>query len=180
MLAVAASARASAALPREEDTLSRELGTPLLPEAHSPVGYCWQNSRCCRPLRGLSTATSTTSCRTRTSQPFPTAAFPVLVRAGAGSRPYRRRHALGESDGSLPIARSFEKTRRPRFLSPSNKARATAPFPSGMVGRFPEAPFSCSSRRAGLSDGYGPCSTTSGPRLLMSRWPNSTGAQRGS
>src|SRR5215207_1620484 len=52
MLAVAASARTWAALPREEDTLSRELGTPPLPEAHFPVGYCWQNSRCCRPLRG--------------------------------------------------------------------------------------------------------------------------------
>ena len=52
MLAVAASARVSAALPKEEDTLSRELGTPPLPEKHLPVGYCWQNSRCCRPLRG--------------------------------------------------------------------------------------------------------------------------------
>jgi hypothetical protein len=51
MLAVAASARASAALAKEEDTLSRELGTPPLPEAHLPVGYCWQNSRCCRSLR---------------------------------------------------------------------------------------------------------------------------------
>jgi hypothetical protein len=67
MLAVAASARAYAALPKEEDTLSRELGTPPLPETHLPVGYCWQNSRCCRPLQGLSTATSTTSCRTTPS-----------------------------------------------------------------------------------------------------------------
>ena len=89
----------------------------------------------------------------RTSQPFTTAAFTVLVRAGAGSRPFRRRHALGESDCSLHIARSFEKTRCPRFLNPSNKALATAPFPSGMVARFPEAPISCSSRKAGLSDG---------------------------
>ena len=89
----------------------------------------------------------------RTSQPFTTAAFTVFVRADAASRPYRRRHALGESDCSLHIARSFEKTRCPRFLSPSNKALATAPFPSGMVARFPEAPISCSSRKAGLSDG---------------------------
>ena len=29
-----------------------------------------------------------------------------------------------------------------------------------MVDRFPEAPISCSSRKAGLSDGYGLCSTT--------------------
>src|SRR5271157_3599999 len=76
----------------------------------------------------------------RTSQPFTTAAFTVLVRADAGSRPYRRCHALGESDCSLHIARSFEKTHCPRFLSPSNKALATAPFPSEMVDRFPEAP----------------------------------------
>ena len=48
MLAVAVSARASAALPKEEATLSRELRTPPLPATHVPVGYCWQNSRCCR------------------------------------------------------------------------------------------------------------------------------------
>ena len=85
----------------------------------------------------------------------------------------------GSRNGSLHIARSFERTRCPRFLSPSNKALATASFPSGMVDRFPEAPTSCSSRKDGLSDGYGPCSTTSGPRLLMSRCPSSTGAQHG-
>ena len=53
-------------------------------------------------------------------------------------------HALGESEmlNLLHIARSFAKTRCPWFLSPSNKTLATAPFPSGMVGRFPEAPIS--------------------------------------
>ena len=96
----------------------------------------------------------------RTSQSFTTAAFTVLVRAGAGSRPYRRRHALGESDCSLHIARSFEKSRCPWLLSPSNKALATAPFPSGMVGRFPEAPISRSTRKAGLTDGQQPHRTT--------------------
>jgi hypothetical protein len=39
------------------------------------------------------------------------------------------------------IARSFTKARCPLFLSPSNKTLSTAPFPSGMVGRFPEAPI---------------------------------------
>jgi hypothetical protein len=34
-----------------------------------------------------------------------------------------------------------------------NTALATAPFPSGMVGRFSEAPISFSTRKAGLSDG---------------------------
>ena len=34
------------------------------------------------------------------------------------------------------------------------------------VGRFPEAPSSGSSRRAGISDGHGPCSRTSAPRLF--------------
>ena len=75
----------------------------------------------------------------RISQPFKTAAFTVFVRTGAGTSPDRRRHAPGESDGSLHIAGSLEKTRRPWFLSPSNKTLSTAPFPSGMVGRFPEA-----------------------------------------
>src|SRR5208283_5400059 len=88
----------------------------------------------------------------RTSQPFMTAAFTVFVRADAASRPYRQRHALGESDCSLHNHRSYEKTHSPRSLSPSNKALATAPFPSEMVDRFPEAPLSCSSRKAGLSD----------------------------
>src|SRR5438309_1258259 len=68
MLAVAASARASAALPKEEVTLSRGLHTPPLPATHAPVGYRWQNSECCQPLRGRSTVTSTTLCRTRAMQ----------------------------------------------------------------------------------------------------------------
>src|SRR5262249_26785444 len=49
MLAVAAKARALAATLAGEVTLPRELRTPPLPEAHVPVGYCWQNSRCCQP-----------------------------------------------------------------------------------------------------------------------------------
>src|SRR5262249_49538103 len=28
----------------------RELDTPSLPKTHLPVGYCWQNSRCCRSV----------------------------------------------------------------------------------------------------------------------------------
>ena len=66
---------------------------------------------------------------------------------------FGRRHALGESDCSLHIVRSFDKTRCPWLLSPSNKALATAPVPSGMVGRFAEAPVSCLSRKVGSSDG---------------------------
>ena len=59
------------------------------------------------------------------------------VDASAWSRAGRIENA------NLPhIARSFDKTRCPWFLSPSNKTLATAPFPSGMVGRFPEAPIS--------------------------------------
>jgi hypothetical protein len=50
MLAVAASARASATLLSEEATLSRELRTSPLPGTHVPVGYCWQNSRCYRSV----------------------------------------------------------------------------------------------------------------------------------
>ena len=78
------------------------------------------------------------------------------------------------------IARPFEKTHCPWFLCPLNDALALAPFPSGMVGRVPEAPISCSSRKTGLSDGSVPYSTTSGPRSLMSRCPSSMGAQHDS
>jgi hypothetical protein len=43
MLAVAVSARALTATPGSEDTLSRELRTPPLPETHVPIGYSGQN-----------------------------------------------------------------------------------------------------------------------------------------
>jgi hypothetical protein len=89
----------------------------------------------------------------RTSQPFTTAAFTVFIRAGAGTSPDRRRHALGESDGWLHIAGSFEKTRCPWFLRPSNQALALAPSPSWMVGRSSEAPILRSTPKAGLTDG---------------------------
>jgi hypothetical protein len=61
---------------------------------------------------------------------------------------------LGESEmlDLFHIARSFAETRCPWLLSSPNKALATAPFPSGMAGRFPEAPISFSTRKAGLSD----------------------------
>jgi hypothetical protein len=54
---------------------------------------------------------------------------------------------------SLHIARYFEKTRCPWFLSPSSMALAGALFPSGQVGRFFCSPSLCSSRKVGLSDG---------------------------
>ncbi len=98
--------------------------------------------------------------------------------ARAGTSPARRRHALGESDGSLHLARSFEKTHCPWLFNSSNKAPATTPFPSGMVGRFPEAPISSSTRKAGpTTDGSRPHRTTSGLRVLMSQRPSSTSAQ---
>jgi hypothetical protein len=50
LLAVAVTARAGAALPGEEATLYRELHTAPLPVLHVPVGYCWQNSRCCQSV----------------------------------------------------------------------------------------------------------------------------------
>jgi hypothetical protein len=44
MLAVAVSARAFTTIPKDEDTLLRELRTSPLPGTHVPVGYNWQNS----------------------------------------------------------------------------------------------------------------------------------------
>ena len=116
---------------------------------------------------------------------------PLPNHAQGHSRPIERHcgrrraalvHALGESEllGLFHIARSFAEIRCPWFLSRLNETLALAPFPLGMVGRCPEAPISCSSRKAGLSDGYGPGSTTSGPRWLMGRCPSSAGAQHGS
>ena len=51
------------------------------------------------------------------------------------------RWANSEMLESPHIARSFTKARCPWFLSPSNNTLSTAPFPTGMVGRFPEAPI---------------------------------------
>ena len=50
VLAVATSAHASVAIPRDEGTLSRGLRTPPLPGTHASVGDCWQNSKCCHLL----------------------------------------------------------------------------------------------------------------------------------
>src|ERR1700688_4304433 len=50
LLAVAVTARAWAALRVEEATLCRELQTTRLPVSPVPVGYCWQNSRCCQSV----------------------------------------------------------------------------------------------------------------------------------
>jgi hypothetical protein len=94
----------------------------------------------------------------RTSQPVTTAAFTMFVRGAAGTSPDRRRHALCESDGSRHIADSFEKTRYPWFLRPSNQALASAPFPSAMVGRSPEAPSSAIDAKG---RGYGRLTTPS-------------------
>ena len=52
--------------------------------------------------------------------------------------------------------------------------------PSGIADRSPEAPIPRSTRKVGLSNGKRPCRTASGPRWLMSQWPNSTGARAGS
>jgi hypothetical protein len=111
MLAVATSARALVAILADEDTLSRGLGTPPLPEAHSPVGYCWQNSRCGQPLRGRRTATSTTSCRTLTTQ---------ISGPRSGS--------AGSPRSSKPLARQM----RPRRLAPARSARSP---PLALAGR---------------------------------------------
>ncbi len=99
MLAVATSVRTSAAILTDEDTLSRGLGTPPLPEAHSPVGYRWQNSRCCQPLRGHSTATSTTSCRTHTSHTRKRGKYGKYGKYGG------RRTALDRLEGRAPPLR---------------------------------------------------------------------------
>jgi hypothetical protein len=75
------------------------------------------------------------------------------------------------------IALSFAETRCRWLLSPPTKALATAPFPSRTVGRFPEAPISFSTRKASFPTANDHDRTTSGPRLVMSQWPSSTGAQ---
>ena len=76
-----------------------------------------------------------------------------------------------------PIALSLLKRRRPWFISPSNKALATVPLPSGMVGRFLKPASSCSKHEwPGLVTACDHVKRPLGLRLLTSRWPNSTGA----
>ena len=73
----------------------------------------------------------------RTSQPCTTVALTALVRAV----PARGRIGVVTRWASrnvlyAHIALSLSQRRRRWFISPSNKALATVPFPSGMVGRF--------------------------------------------
>jgi hypothetical protein len=68
VLAVAASAHALAAIPRDEDTLSRGLRTFPLPGTHASVADCWQNNRCCHLLPKSNTVSATPPCRTRTKK----------------------------------------------------------------------------------------------------------------
>ena len=65
VLAVATSAHASVAIPRDEDTLSRGLRTPPLPATHASIGDCWQNSRCRHLLWKSNTFPAIPSCRTQ-------------------------------------------------------------------------------------------------------------------
>ena len=99
------------------------------------------------------------------------------VLARTGPWPDRRRHALGESEcsvcshSSLLVAEAPQVVHQPLEQGPGHSA---VPVRDGWP--FLEASTSCSARMARLGDGVRPCETTSGRRLLMSRWPNSTGA----
>ena len=83
---------------------------------------------------------------------------PLRTLTRCGSRAGRERNAV-----FAHIARSFLKRRCPWFISPSNKALATVPFPSGMVGRFLKPQFRAQHERPGFPTAR-PCRTTSGPR----------------
>jgi len=64
-------------------------------------------------------------------------------------------HALGESELlCLLIVLSLLKGRRTWFISGSNKALATAPFPSGMVGRFLKPQIRAQHERPGFVTAY--------------------------
>ena len=68
------------------------------------------------------------------------------------------------------------KRRRTWFISPSNKALATVPFPSGMVGHFLRPQIRAGDEWPGVVTASDHIQTTSGPPSSTSRWPNSTGA----
>ena len=115
-----------------------------------------------------------------TSQPFTTVALTSLVRAGAGTSPDRRRHARGGVGTARFTSLAPLRGRRcPRFLSPSNKALATASFPSGMVDRFPEAPNFVLKPKGRAFRRLRTMFNDVWAALLMSRCPSSTGAEHG-
>ena len=76
------------------------------------------------------------------------------------------------------MALSWFKRRRPWFINWSNNALATVPFPSGMVGRFLKPQFRAQHERPGFLTARNHVRRPLGLALLMSQWPNSTGAQR--
>ena len=75
--------------------MSRELRTSLLPGTHVSVGYCWQNSRSCHSEKCM-TATSATSCRTRTPCSRAGAAPATAIYKEPGCRPALVRPATEE------------------------------------------------------------------------------------
>jgi len=78
------------------------------------------------------------------------------------------------------IALPLLQRRGTRFISGSNKALATVPFPGGDDRPSVEAANSCSTRMVRLRDGWRPYQPTSGPAMLKGRWLNSAAARHSS
>ena len=93
--------------------------------------------RTIRPLDQAIARLRSRSRAGRTSRPFMTVDLIYLIRAGAGPAGSTTSRA-GRAGIAVfaHIALSLFQGCRTWFISGSNKALATAPFPSGMVGRF--------------------------------------------
>jgi hypothetical protein len=79
---------------------------------------------------------------------------------------------------SAHIALSLFQGRRPWFISWSNKALATAPFPSGMVGRFLKPQIRAQHERPGFVTAYDHVKRPLGLALVDEPMAQLHGAQR--
>ena len=121
VLAVATSAHASVAIPRDEGTLSRGLRTPPLPGTHASVGDCWQNSKCCHLLIRRATQFPRHLRVAPDRLPIGVGLFPHPFPA-ASSAFFTNRFPLGEDNGVdsflLWITRDLGRACRPVVRHP--------------------------------------------------------------
>jgi hypothetical protein len=126
LLAVAVTAHALAALPREEATFCRELDTPSSPKTHLPVGYRWQNSGCCQsvPRAAAQLHRRPRVAPERHSSATGRSGSPCSLKDRAADGWLQRPVQVGPvADATPPCASRQRKTGRPRLDDWRGKAK---------------------------------------------------------
>jgi hypothetical protein len=161
-------------------TQSKLIGEPLA-ELDQGLGPCWV----CHERSGRLTRRTPAWARGQGWVKHPGHSRRLFLCSSFACVPVRGRSTMSRAGRAAilvfcHIALPLLRRRGTRFISGSNKALATVPFPGGDDRPFVEAANSCSTRMVRLGDGWRPSQATSGPPLLKGRWLNSTGARHSS